>query len=91
MCTKGKWRQPGRINDDIIHIATVNPISLYTMNPSRNQMSFIDLYDVFPSPSRRNISFKPRIHLAPLGFPLDSTIIVHEEVVCLTLNSSMYL
>jgi hypothetical protein len=53
------------------------------MNPTKNEMTYIDLYDIFPSPSRRSVSYKPRIHLAPLGFPLDHTIIVHEEFVSL--------
>ncbi|ELU02005.1 hypothetical protein CAPTEDRAFT_192877 [Capitella teleta] len=74
------------IADVAVTKATVSPMCLYTMNPAKKQLTYIDLYDIFPSPQRRSVSYKPRIHLAPLGFPLDSTIIVHEEFSNITLS-----
>lgn len=79
--TIGSNRQPGRVNSDVIHVATTSPVSLYSVDTRKQHLTCIDLYDVFPGTSPRNMAYKPRIHLAPLGFPLDKNIIVHEELV----------
>ena len=75
----GEHGQPGKINDDIIHVLTSAPISLYSMNPSKQTLTCIDLYDIFPQ--TRNNSMRFRVQCVPLGFPLDSTVMVHEETV----------
>ena len=72
-------RQPAPGQGDIIHIATVSPVSLYTMNPRSQHLTCIDLYDMFPT--NRGAYSKHRIQLAPLGFPLDANVVLHEEIV----------
>ncbi len=72
-------RQPSTGQGDLIHMATVNPVSLYTMNPRSQNLTCIDLYDIFPT--HRSSYSKQRVHLAPLGFPLDANVVLHEEVV----------
>ena len=61
---------------------TANPVSLYTMNPRAQTLTGIDLYDIFPG--NHGINMRPRFHLAPLGFPLDSNVIIYEETVSCT-------
>ena len=75
----GGHRRPGQINDDIIHIVTANPICLYSMNPRNQHLTCVDLYDLFPT--TRGSGFRPRIRAAPLGFPLDNNVVIHEELV----------
>lgn len=62
---------------DIVHIATANPIGLFSVNPKLSTCSVLDLYDMFPSTSG---SYRPRVRIAPLAEPLDSNIFLHEEV-----------
>lgn len=64
---------------DIIHVATTNPICLYSMNTQALTANFIDLYDVFPTTSG---AYRPRVRLSPLSAPLDDSVMLHEEVVC---------
>ena len=52
------------------------------MDPRAQKLTCIDLYDVFPQ-ARRVSSSQPRVQVVPLGFPLHSTVIVHEEIVSL--------
>ena len=79
--SSGCYREPNRLNDDIIHIVTANPICLYTMNPKKQHLTCLDLYDIFPSSALHASNYKPRLQVAPLGFPLDGQVILHEEVV----------
>lgn len=83
--TKAENRSQGKGNTDLIHVATANPIGLFTLNPRNSEASFIDMYDLFPATSG---SYRPRVKLAPLAEPLDDTLLVHEEVtnVLLSLN-----
>ena len=73
-------KQPGVYNDDIIHIATANPISLYSMNPRKQHVTCIDLYDIFP---HMKSHFRPKVKVCVLGFPLDNNVVLHEAVVSL--------
>ena len=73
-------RQPGQFNHDVIHIGVINPASVYTLKQGGTSVTCIDLYDLFPY--NRNFSQRPKFNIAPLPFPLDSNIIVHEELVC---------
>ena len=72
-------RQPKPGSGDLIHIATANPISLYTMDPRKQHLSCLDLYDIFPS--HRGSYSRPRLHVAPLGFPLDANVLIYEGIV----------
>ena len=72
-------RQPKPGSGDLIHIATANPISLYTMDPRKQHLSCLDLYDLFPS--HRGSYSRPRLHVAPLGFPLDANVLIYEGMV----------
>ena len=72
-------RQPKPGIGDLIHIATANPISLYTMDPRKQHLSCLDLYDLFPS--HRGSYSRPRLHIAPLGFPLDANVLLYEGLV----------
>ena len=72
-------RQPKPGSGDLIHIATANPISLYTMDPRKQHLSCLDLYDLFPS--HRGSYSRPRLHVAPLGFPLDANVLMYEGIV----------
>ena len=74
-----KMREPGRLNDDVIHVATINPVALFSMTQRGPNVTCLDLYDVFPY--NRNYSLKPRVHVAPLSYPLDSNVLLHEELV----------
>ena len=81
----GKMRQPGRLNDDVIHVGCISPVSLFSMSQRGPSVTCIDLYDVFPY--NRNYSLRPRLHIAPLSYPLDSNVVLHEEIVSTNLAS----
>ncbi|KAL5014683.1 hypothetical protein ScPMuIL_008953, partial [Solemya velum] len=81
--TKADHRSPGHTLSDVIHVATANPISLYSMNPRSLSVNFIDLYDVFPTTVG---SFRPKVRLMPLSAPLDDSVILHEEVTNVVLS-----
>ena len=49
------------------------------MEATQQKMTCIDLYDVFPS--NTGASPKRRIQIAPLGFPLDNNVLLHDETV----------
>jgi len=81
MLTVGVHRHRDHIHSDVIHVATTTPVCLYSADTCRQHLSCIDLYDVFPGSSAR---YRPQLHLAPLGFPLDTNIVIHDELVRLT-------
>ncbi|KAL3861823.1 hypothetical protein ACJMK2_007838 [Sinanodonta woodiana] len=81
--TKASHRRPGQTNTDIIHISSVNPVGLFSINHKTMVGNYIDLYDVFPSTSG---SYKPIVKLFPLSSPLDDTVILHEEVTNIVLS-----
>uniref|UniRef100_A0AAQ5Y816 von Willebrand factor A domain-containing protein 8 n=1 Tax=Amphiprion ocellaris TaxID=80972 RepID=A0AAQ5Y816_AMPOC len=71
--------------DDVLYVATCNPVSLYSMKERGDTINCMELYDVFP----RTISgvWQPFVTVAPLGNPLDGQVVLHEEqVVIITLN-----
>ncbi|KAI9519069.1 hypothetical protein NQZ68_032124 [Dissostichus eleginoides] len=63
--------------DDVVYVATCNPVSLFSMKERGDTIQSIELYDVFP----RTISgsWQPFITIAPLGSPLDGQVVLHEE------------
>ncbi|TMS06972.1 von Willebrand factor A domain-containing protein 8 [Larimichthys crocea] len=63
--------------DDILYVATCNPVSLYSMKERGEIIHCMELYDVFP----RTISgvWQPFVTVAPLGSPLDGQVVLHEE------------
>jgi hypothetical protein len=75
------FRQPGHTLSDVIHVATTSPVCLYSMDTRKQRAACIDLYDVFPGSTSRYQSFRPRLRIAPLGSPLDETVVIHEELV----------
>lgn len=74
--TKKNNRSDGKRDSDIIHIATSNPVSLYSLNPKFSTVRHIDMYDLFPTTSG---SYQPKVNLAPKSAPFDNTVILHEE------------
>jgi len=68
----------------MIHVVTTTPVCLYSMDTRKQHLSCVDLYDVFPGSTSRYQSYRPRLRLAPLGFPLDANIIIHDELVSVT-------
>lgn len=60
---------------DMVHVATSNPIAVYTMSEKSSTATLIDLYNLFPSVG---MSYRPKVKLVPLLSPLDDTIILHE-------------
>ncbi|KAK1903160.1 von Willebrand factor A domain containing protein 8 [Dissostichus eleginoides] len=63
--------------DDVVYVATCNPVSLFSMKERGDTIQSIELYDVFP----RTISgsWQPFITIAPLGSSLDGQVVLHEE------------
>ncbi|KAB5577077.1 hypothetical protein PHYPO_G00205820 [Pangasianodon hypophthalmus] len=64
-------------DNDLIYVATCNPVSLYAMRERADTLQSIELYDVFP----RTISgvWQPFITVAALGSPLKGQVVLHEE------------
>ncbi|KAG7331155.1 hypothetical protein KOW79_005124 [Hemibagrus wyckioides] len=64
-------------DNDMIYVATCNPVSLYAMRERADTLHSIELYDVFP----RTISgvWQPFITVAALGSPLKGQVVLHEE------------
>ncbi|XP_078693816.1 von Willebrand factor A domain-containing protein 8-like isoform X5 [Branchiostoma floridae x Branchiostoma belcheri] len=60
---------------DIVHVTTLNPISVYSMNTNGKTIRQIDLYDVFPGLR----SWQPSVKVAALGGPLEGQVLLHEE------------
>ncbi|CAD5122119.1 DgyrCDS10568 [Dimorphilus gyrociliatus] len=85
--TKAQMRSPVQDKkslEDIIHVITANPISLYSMNASKQHLTCIDLYNFFPT-TKVSSRFKPKITIIPLSSPLDYSIVLHEEETNTTL------
>ncbi|XP_035460202.2 von Willebrand factor A domain-containing protein 8 [Scophthalmus maximus] len=63
--------------DDLLYVATCNPVSLFSMRERGETLQCVELYDVFP----RTISgvWQPLVTVAPLGSPLDGQVVLHEE------------
>ncbi|KAI4872445.1 hypothetical protein NFI96_033688, partial [Prochilodus magdalenae] len=63
--------------NDVIYVATCNPVALYSMRERADTLHCIELYDVFP----RTISgvWQPFITVAGLGSPLQGQVVLHEE------------
>ncbi|KAK2840347.1 hypothetical protein Q5P01_014087 [Channa striata] len=63
--------------DDVLHVATCNPVSLFSMKERGDTIHCVELYDVFP----RTISgvWQPFVTVAPLGSPLEGQVVLHEE------------
>lgn len=63
--------------DDVLYVATCNPVSLYSMKERGETIQCMELYDVFP----RTISgvWQPFVTVAPLGSPLEGQVVLHEE------------
>ncbi|XP_053732319.1 von Willebrand factor A domain-containing protein 8 [Synchiropus splendidus] len=63
--------------DDVMYVATCNPVSLYSMKERGEAIQCMELYDVFP----RTISgvWQPFVTVAPLGNPLEGQVVLHEE------------
>ncbi len=57
------------------------------MDPGKQHLSCIDLYDMFPS--HRGSYSRPRLHVAPLGFPLDTSVVLHEGLVSAVLRGTL--
>lgn len=81
MLTAGVHRHPDHRLSDVIHVATASPVCLYSMDTRKQHVSCVDLYDVFPGSAACYQSYRPRLHLAALGFPLDTNIVIHDELV----------
>jgi len=81
VCDAGVYRQPDHIHSDVIHVATTTPVSLYSVDTRKQHVSCVDLYDAFPGSKARYHSYRPTLRLAPLGFPLDDNIVIHDELV----------
>ncbi|OWF39225.1 von Willebrand factor A domain-containing protein 8 [Mizuhopecten yessoensis] len=75
--TMRDYRSQGKTNTDIVHIATSNPVTLYSLNPKFSTITHVDMYDLFPTTSG---SYQPKVNLAPMSAPFDDTVILHEEV-----------
>ncbi|KAK7499225.1 hypothetical protein BaRGS_00009485, partial [Batillaria attramentaria] len=84
--SKAADRSPGQNKNDVIHVATANPIGLYSINPRTSSANFIDLYDVFPSTAG---AYRPRVKVTALAAPMDDSVVLHEEVtnVVLVVNA----
>jgi len=63
---------------DLIHFAGVNSVCLYTMKSGSRDVTWIDLYDLFPTSRHR---YQPSIRVASLGSTLPSCLLMHEQVV----------
>jgi len=87
----GEHRHPDHMHSDMIHIATTTPVSLYSIDTHKQHLTCVDLYDVFPGSKARYRSYRPRLHLAPLGFPLDAHIIIHDELVSVAYSAVLLL
>ncbi|XP_030642749.1 von Willebrand factor A domain-containing protein 8 [Chanos chanos] len=63
--------------NDMIYVATCNPVSVYAMRDRADTLQYIELYDVFP----RTISgvWQPFVTVAALGNPLEGQVVLHEE------------
>uniref|UniRef100_A0A8C0IK20 ATPase dynein-related AAA domain-containing protein n=1 Tax=Chelonoidis abingdonii TaxID=106734 RepID=A0A8C0IK20_CHEAB len=63
--------------ENMLYVATCNPVSLYFMNVSSKNGYFVDCYDIFPRTF--GSMWQPFVTVAPLGNPLKGQVILHEE------------
>uniref|UniRef100_A0A674JE42 von Willebrand factor A domain-containing protein 8 n=1 Tax=Terrapene triunguis TaxID=2587831 RepID=A0A674JE42_9SAUR len=63
--------------ENMLYVATCNPVSLYFMNVSSKNGYFVDCYDIFPRTA--GSIWQPFVTVAPLGNPLKGQVILHEE------------
>ncbi|XP_010159396.1 PREDICTED: von Willebrand factor A domain-containing protein 8, partial [Eurypyga helias] len=63
--------------ENVLYVATCNPVSVYFMNVSSKSGYFVDLYDLFPR-TVGNV-WQPFVTVAPLGNPLKGQVVLHEE------------
>ncbi|XP_006837671.1 PREDICTED: von Willebrand factor A domain-containing protein 8-like [Chrysochloris asiatica] len=58
-------------------VVACNPVTLYFMDMTGENVSFVDLYDIFP----RTASgiWQPFLTAAPLGNPLQGQVVLHEQ------------
>uniref|UniRef100_A0A3P8URE8 von Willebrand factor A domain containing 8 n=1 Tax=Cynoglossus semilaevis TaxID=244447 RepID=A0A3P8URE8_CYNSE len=63
--------------EDVVYVATCNPVSLFSMKERGDTINYMDLYDVFP----RTISgvWQPFVTIAVLGGPLEGQVVLQEE------------
>lgn len=66
-------------HENVLYVATCNPVSLYFMNISSKSGYFVDLYDLFPRTA--GSVWQPFVTAAPLGNPLKGQVVLHEEEV----------
>lgn len=66
------------MTSDLLHFACVNPVGLYTMKKNDQTVSFIDLYDAFPTTNHR---YQPSVRIATMGASVFDTVLLHEQVV----------
>lgn len=65
-------------SSDLLHFATVSPVGLYTMKPGDQTVSYVDLYDAFPTHKNR---YQPSIKITSMGASVYDTVLLHEQVV----------
>ncbi|XP_074844543.1 von Willebrand factor A domain-containing protein 8 isoform X3 [Carettochelys insculpta] len=63
--------------ENMLYVATCNPVSLYFMNVSSKKGYVVDCYDIFPRTA--GSAWQPFLTVAPLGNPLKGQVILHEE------------
>ncbi|KAG7233754.1 hypothetical protein INR49_006613 [Caranx melampygus] len=73
--------------DDVLYVATCNPVCLFSMKERGETIQTMELYDVFP----RTISgvWQPFVTVAPLGSPLDGQVVLHEEQEAVTVSPAL--
>ena len=57
------------------------------MNTKGQNITYLDLYDFFPT---NRMGYRPRVHLAPLAYPLDQIVVLHEEMVSLATKPNIH-
>ncbi|XP_061677938.1 von Willebrand factor A domain-containing protein 8 isoform X2 [Syngnathoides biaculeatus] len=84
---KARWQIPiGPVNivcdvaaaaaADTVHVATCNPVTLYSMKEGAETIRCVELHDVFPRSIRG--ARQPFVTVASLGGPLDGQVVLHE-------------
>jgi len=77
----GEHRHPDDKHGDVIHAATTAPVCLYSVDTRSKHLSCVDLYELFRGATGHYRSYQPRLRIAPLAFPLDTNIVIHDELV----------
>lgn len=68
---------------DLIFAVTCNPTMLYSMSLSSPIIRIMDIHDFFPS--RNHLHYLPQLLLAPLGEPMNGSVILHDSAINKTL------